>query len=89
MEIGGETVATGMIHYLLVYDHEAERLVSSQEFKDAGAATVAYSKAEQLHAYSNKLEIVLVGSDSIETIKRTHGHYFAARPETNRYLRAV
>ncbi|MEY2441862.1 MAG: hypothetical protein QOJ46_1288, partial [bacterium] len=38
-----------------------------------------------------KYEIVLVGADSIETIKRTHGQYFAgeANAHASPYLAGV
>lgn len=65
-------------HFLLVYSYDKGELVAQDEFTDQALATAAYSDAEA--KYRDKLdhfEIVLVGSDSIETIMRTHGHYFA------------
>ena len=67
-----------VIHFLLIYDAHAQKLLSSQEFSDADAAAAAYARAEREHMDEQHVEIVLVGADSIETIRQTHGHYFAA-----------
>lgn len=65
-----------MIHFLLIYDHQQEKLLCEDVFHDAQEAADAYSKAEREYRNRDELEIVLVGSDSINTIHRTHGHYF-------------
>lgn len=74
-------------HFLIVYNHEQQRLVSVQNFPDAKAAVTAYEAAEEQHRHEHRLEIVLVGADSLDTIKVTHGHYFrdAASPTASRY----
>lgn len=66
-----------LIHYLLIYNIELGRLVDTQEFTDAAAAGARYAELERKYAGQGAFEIVLVGADSIETIKRTHGQYFA------------
>jgi hypothetical protein len=35
-----------------------------------------YAKRERENRGNRDLEIVLVGADSLETLKTTHGHYF-------------
>lgn len=65
-------------HFLLVYDFGAQRLVSQKEFGDGNEAATAYAALESKYRGRDDLEIVLVGADSIETIKRTHAHYFDA-----------
>lgn len=68
-----------VVHFLLVYDHRLQRLVASpREFRNGPEAAVAYAALEAEHRNDRDLEIVLVGADSIETIRRTHGHYFSA-----------
>lgn len=68
-----------VVHFLLVYDHRLQRLVAApREFRNGSEAAVAYAELEAEHRNDRDLEIVLVGADSIETIMRTHGHYFAA-----------
>ena len=67
-----------IIHFLLLYDlrHQAHR--SQQAFAKADEATIAYQRLEQQYraAPDPDPEIVLVGADSIDTIRQTHGHYF-------------
>ncbi|GAA4762755.1 hypothetical protein [Microbacterium gilvum] len=65
------------VHFLLAYSHKEQKLVSQDEFTDAKRATKAYADAEANHADDSDYEIVLIGSDSIETIMKTHGHYFS------------
>lgn len=43
---------------------------------DYEAALIAYNKSEQQHQHDPDTEVVLLGSDSIETLKRTHSSYF-------------
>ncbi|MGH2973476.1 MAG: hypothetical protein ACRDLL_01210 [Solirubrobacterales bacterium] len=66
-----------VIHYLLVYDLRAGRLLRTEEFENADEAAIAYGQAEREHLDQPDIEIVLIGADSIDTIRRTHGHYFA------------
>ena len=66
-----------VVHFLLMFDHRLQHLVDlPQQFSDGEAATAAYARLEAAHRYDRELEIVLVGADSIETVMRTHGHYF-------------
>jgi hypothetical protein len=66
-----------IIHFLLVFDHGRQALIEApREFNDAGEAAAAYEALERKHRGDSNLEIVLVGSDSLETIKQTHGNYF-------------
>lgn len=68
-----------LVHFLLVYDHRIQRLVDQpRQFVDSAAAASAYADLEAAHRDERDLEIVLVGADSIDTIMRTHGHYFDA-----------
>ena len=39
-------------------------------------ALVAYNEAEEAHRDDPDVEVVLLGSDSIETLERTHSSYF-------------
>jgi len=64
-----------LLHFLLTYDMRQQTL-TVREFTDAAEATDAYGRAELEHLGDRNLEIVLVGADSLDTIKKTHGHYF-------------
>jgi hypothetical protein len=64
-------------HFLLVFDHRSNRLIQQRSFgSDAHAATQCYGEMEQQYKDSHAIDIVLVGSDSIETVKVTHANYF-------------
>lgn len=63
--------------FLLIYDRKNDKLVEQKSFgADVGAATIAYRAAEQMYHDRPEMDIVLIGSDSIETVKRTHSTYF-------------
>lgn len=64
-------------YFILVYDL-TQRHVDVHEFGgDRAAATMAYSSMEDQYAAAGHYEVVLVGADSIETIRRTHSPYFS------------
>lgn len=76
-----------VVNFLLVFDHAASTLVRSERFNDPSQAAAAYSAAEAEFSGNDDMEIVLIGADSIETIRSTHGHYFnGERPAVSRYL---
>lgn len=63
-------------HFLVVYDL-AKGEASVREFgTDYDAALAAYAEAEADFSNRDAYDIVLLGSDSLETIKRTHSSYF-------------
>lgn len=65
-----------LIHFLIVYDLAERRIVTNKQFANAAAATRAYQELEHRYGFDRRYEIVLLGADSIETLKVTHGHYF-------------
>ena len=65
-------------HFLLIYDRHRDELMSHESFgADADAATTAYRAAEIEYHDRPEMDIVLVGSDSLETVKVTHSTYFS------------
>lgn len=76
-----------LVHVLLAYDHDKRELVHTQEFSDSSEATAAYMEMEQKYRDRSRLEIVLIGSDSIETIKITHSNYFGYEVITHPLLK--
>ena len=44
---------------------------------DYAAAVTVYEAAEAEHRGDSNYDIVLIGSDALETVKLTHGSYFA------------
>ena len=63
------------VYFLLVFSLAEHRLESHKEFDDSEAALSAYAAAEDLYL-GKGYEVVLVGSESIETVMLTHGSYF-------------
>lgn len=78
-----------LIHFLLVYDHDRQRLIDMREFRDGSRAAEAYAHLEAEHRGERNLEIVLVGADSEDTIRLTHGHYFEGAEDSFKYLAGV
>lgn len=76
-------------HFLLVFDHARGELVLCDPFDDVEAALRAYSAAEREHEANGQLEIVLIGSDSIETVKRTHSNYFDGSVARSGYFAGI
>lgn len=73
-------------HFLLVFDHDKGELVEQIDFANDGErAVAAYAEKEREYQARQRIEIVLVGSDSIETIKLTHANYFDG-PIASKYL---
>jgi hypothetical protein len=70
-------VTVPLTYYLLVFDHDQQKLVSMEEFTDPETASSNYEELERTYRGDDGFEVVLVGSDSIETIKLTHGNYFS------------
>jgi hypothetical protein len=62
-------------HFLVIYDvnvGEAE----VEEFDEYEAAVAAYDEIEEKTRGRRDLDIVLLGADSLETVKKTHSSYF-------------
>jgi hypothetical protein len=68
-------------YFLLVYDVDSRALQHEEFGGDHTRAAERYSELEEAHRDSDGIEVVLVGADSFDTIKRTHSHYFIERDE--------
>jgi hypothetical protein len=74
-------------HFLLVFDHSAGRLVENIEFDERGEdALKAYADKERQYRGKRNMEIVLIGSDSFETVMLTHANYFDGTASVSKYL---
>lgn len=78
-------------HFLLVFDHRKGELVEHQDFgADSTAAMQAYKDMEIEHKDEPWIDIVLVGSDSLETVKLTHANYFSGEVQvSSRFLKGI
>jgi len=76
-------------YVVLVFDHSVGRLVELREFgSDEERAVQAYAEVEAQHD-SMTMEVVLIGSDSLATVKQTHANYFEAERPTSKYLAGI
>jgi hypothetical protein len=73
-------------NYLLVYDRALGKLLVEQEFSDRAAALRARFELERRHLGQKNIEIVVLGADSAEAIRRTHARYFRTAAELARDL---
>ena len=75
-------------HFLVVYD-VVRSLANVEDFgEDYDAALTAYSEREQEHRFDPAFEVVLLGADSLETIKKTHSSYFV-KPDEHAFARYI
>lgn len=64
-------------HFILVFNRREGHLVQQLDFgTKASAAVEKYEELEEQYRHDAHMDIVLVGSDSIETVKVTHANYF-------------
>ncbi len=78
---------TAIQHFLLVFDHDAGRLVETIEFgTDDERAVVAYAAKEREYQSRPRCEIVLIGSDSLDTVRLTHANYFDGTAAVSKYF---
>ena len=64
-------------HFLLAFNHATNELVHEEDFgSDVDRATDAYISLEQQYRENLAMDIVLVASDSLDTVKVTHSTYF-------------
>jgi hypothetical protein len=63
-------------HFLIVYDIPSANADGRPYGTDYDAALEAYQRAEWDAFDRSDVEVVLLGADSLETIKRTHSSYF-------------
>jgi hypothetical protein len=74
-------------HFLLVFDHEKGELLEEIDFGTNGdAAITAYAEKEEAYSGRSLIEIVLIGSDSLDTVKLTHANYFDGTVAISKYL---
>ena len=63
-------------HFLIVYDIPTGKAKVRDFGTDYDGAMEAYAEIEGETRGRDDLDIVLVGADSLETVKRTHSSYF-------------
>src|SRR5687767_1329432 len=80
-QIRRQESSTRLNNWLIIYDWRAARFVAWSDLgADTTMAAKAYASFERRHRFEDGYEVVLIGADSTETIKRTHAHYFGSDP---------
>lgn len=68
------------IHFLVVYDHQEREQLALKTYTDSRTAVAAYNAIEQEYEDRPRVEVVLLGADSEDTIRITHPVYFQSGP---------
>lgn len=78
-------------HFILVFDHSKGRLTGAPlEFgADSERALARYSALEHEFRENTNMDIVLIGSDSLDTVKVTHANYFDGTAAFSKYLSRI
>jgi hypothetical protein len=64
-------------HFLLIYSLAEHRLLDASDLgHDVSAAIARYADCEAKYRGQDGIEIVLIGADSLDTVRQTHPHYF-------------
>jgi hypothetical protein len=75
-------------YFLIVFDKVQGALVEERVYEHAHEAARAYEAEELRYRGERNIEVVLLGSDSEETIRATHANYFDV-PTTSPFLAAA
>ena len=74
-------------HFLLVFDHQKGKLIHEESFgTHSQRALDAYQMMEMQYRDNLYIDIVLIGSDSLETVKLTHANYYTGAAAVSKYL---
>jgi hypothetical protein len=77
-------------HFLLVFDHLRGELIREEHFgQDSDKALAAYANCEQKYRDQPDVEIVLIGSDSIDTVHLTHANYYDGSVAVSKCLAGI
>lgn len=68
-------------YFLVIYDLSDQEVEVLEFGNDLEEASNHYAMYERRFADQPMSEVVLLGADSIETIHKTHSHYFAKASE--------
>ena len=74
-----------MPHWLIAYDRRPGRLLMCDEYADGQKAIRDRFTWERYFAGLD-VEVVVLGADSLETLRQTHGRYFKTARELAREM---
>lgn len=80
-----------MQHFLIVYDNAKQEIqtVTTFPWDEGSEACTAYATAEETFFFHKNIDVYLLGSDTLETISRTHGNLFPPNDRLNRWFQGV
>lgn len=64
------------MYFLVIFNRSAGKILTQVAFDNAEEALEARFKAERRYRDDPAIEIVVLGADSVEALRRTHGRYF-------------
>jgi hypothetical protein len=81
-----EKKASSMKYFLLVYERSSGKLLDQREYgPDEGAKALEERFArERARRNGSDVEIVVLGAESLEALKKTHSRYFMTLEEIMR-----
>lgn len=65
-----------MNHYLIVFDRSKSAMLRCEAFKTRNEAVQARFEVERDLGHNADVEVVVLGANSPEALKRTHSRYF-------------
>lgn len=65
-------------YFLIVFDPKAEELLRLTEFTDADEAAAA-RRATEDEFQNTAIQVVMFAARSLDSVKKTHPHYFGRR----------
>ena len=66
-------------HFLIVFDGARGRMKEAvRDFPRPAAALEAYQAAEERYDGEPEVQVVLIASDSLDTVKATHPNFFGS-----------
>jgi hypothetical protein len=74
-------VSESLKHFLILYDVRERGVIEPvREFArdDESAAVEAYQREEDRHRGSDRVQVLLISSDSLDTVKHTHRNFFSS-----------
>lgn len=81
---------TPMQNFLIVYHHGGGGLLSAEGHgTNVDSALAAYAAAETRYRNQPAIEVVLIASDSLDTIRETHSNYFDQTVVSSRFLAGI
>ena len=77
-----------MMYFLLRYDRSSGQLLFMDSFRDSAQARDRRYAMEFAYAHELTIEILVLGAESEEALRRTHSRFFRTLPELAEDMKA-